>query len=57
VFSPKIKRFGHPNFWAGYGTEFHRAVVPKLVRAVTQIKVAIMSYSPQYFPSKKEPNQ
>jgi len=24
-------------------------VVPKLVRAVTQIKVAIMSYYPQYF--------
>jgi len=25
------------------------AVVPKLVRAVTQIKVAIMSYYPHYF--------
>jgi len=26
-----------------------KTVVPKLVRAVTQIKVAIMSYYPQYF--------
>jgi len=26
-----------------------RPVVPKLVRVVTQIKVAIMSYYPQYF--------
>jgi len=26
-------------------------VVPKLVRAVTKIKVAIMSYYPQYFAS------
>jgi len=28
-----------------------RAVVPKLIRAVTQIKVAIMSYYAQYFVS------
>jgi len=27
----------------------HNTVVPRLVRAVTQIKVAIMSYYPQYF--------
>jgi len=26
-----------------------KSVVPKLIRAVTQIKVAIMSYYPQYF--------
>jgi len=30
---------------------YNRAVVPKLVRAVTQIKVAIMSHYPQYFVS------
>jgi len=29
-------------------------VVPKLIRAVTQIKVAIMSYYPQYFASVKK---
>jgi len=29
-------------------------VVPKFVRAVTQIIVAIMSYYPQYFVSEKE---
>jgi len=28
---------------------FLKSVVPKLVRAVTQIKVAIMSYHPQHF--------
>jgi len=28
-----------------------RTVVPKLVRAVTQIKVTVMSYYPQYFVS------
>jgi len=27
------------------------AVVPKVVRAVTQVKVAIMSHYPQYFAS------
>jgi len=30
-------------------TARHRAVVPKLVRAATQIKVAMMSYYPRYF--------
>ena len=34
-----------------------KPVVPKLVRAVTQIKVAIMSYHPQCLASWKERNQ
>jgi len=37
----RVNVFGHATMC--------NAVVPKLVRAVTQIKVAIMSYYPQYF--------
>jgi len=33
------------------GQRQFKPVLPKLFRAVTQIKVAIMSYYPQYFSS------